>query len=557
MIFRRVSGEADEELVSQRPDGRLHWSPVVVKTPAIFVLVIWAWRIGAALVKTVIRHPIACGLVVVLGGYWYVVGWQGALIWYGCMAAWLVVFWLLHRRGFMRLIGWPFLSWLRWMWIYRRRWRGTLTVAGLAARVQGRAYVPELVGVRSDAYADRVTVKMLRGQSDELWAERSRHLAHAFGSSACQVRVRKPGLLALALRRVDPLAAVVGLRPVSLVPSVGPVEIGLDEHGNVFRLALHGAHWLIAGATGAGKGSWLWLIVRGLLAGVEAGLVELHALDPKRMELSFGRGLFARYASKPEQCADLLEWLVERMQERADRYAGVRRNHVATVDEPMVVILADEIAYLTAYWPDRDVRKRVLAALATLCTQGRSVGFVVVAALQDPRADILSIRELFPMRVCLRVKTAAQVDMVLGDGMRDAGALADKIPYHPHNPSMSGGIGYVVDESGGEPLRVRAAWVSDDEIKELEAAWGVETDDGPPPDLPDLPDVPGLPEPGDVKVAGWRQAEISPPPSWGDGGQSDDDHDHGGGRRKNGRREGKRGKHSKGGKRRINGGGER
>ncbi|MFI9560271.1 FtsK/SpoIIIE domain-containing protein [Nonomuraea endophytica] len=538
MIFRRVSGEADEELVSQRPEGRLHWSPVVVKTPAIFVLVIWAWRIGAALVKTLVRHPVACGLVVVLGGYWWLTGWQSALIWYGCLAGWLVVFWALHRRGFMRLIGWPFVSWARWMWIYRRRWRGTLTVAGLAGRVHGRAYVPELVHVRSTGYADRVTVRMLRGQSDELWAQRSRNLAHAFGSTACQVRVRKPGVLVLALRRGDVLAAVVALRPVPLTASVGPVEIGLDEHGNVFRLAVHGTHLLIAGATGAGKGSWLWLVVRGLLAGMEAGLVELHAIDPKRMELSFGRGLFARYASKWDQCADLLEWQVERMQERADRYAGVRRNHVATPDEPMVVVLVDEVAFLTAYCPDRDVRKRVLAALATLCTQGRSVGYVVVAALQDVRVEILTIRDLFPMRVCLRVKTAAQVDMALGDGMRDAGALADKIPYDPDDPSVSGGIGYVVDDSGGEPLRVRSAWVSDEEIKHLEADWGVETDDGPPPELPEV---------GDVRVAGFRQPEISPPASFGNGRSHDDDGDG----------DGKRGKHSKGKRRRINGGGER
>ncbi len=48
------------------------------------------------------------------------------------------------------------------------------------------------------------------------------------------------------------------------------------------------------------------------------------------MELSFGRELFDRYAGTPEQCAELLEQAVALMQERAHRYAGVRRNHLPT-----------------------------------------------------------------------------------------------------------------------------------------------------------------------------------------------------------------------------------
>src|SRR5205085_9751463 len=40
--------------------------------------------------------------------------------------------------------------------------------------------------------------------------------------------------------------------------------------------------------------------------------------------------------------------------------------------------------FLTAYQPDRGLRERVEAALATLTTQGRAVGYYVVAALQDP-----------------------------------------------------------------------------------------------------------------------------------------------------------------------------
>ena len=40
------------------------------------------------------------------------------------------------------------------------------------------------------------------------------------------------------------------------------------------------------------------------------------------------------------------------------------------------------------YQPDRKLRERALAAIATLTTQGRAVGYCVVGALQDPRKDV-------------------------------------------------------------------------------------------------------------------------------------------------------------------------
>ncbi|MEU4549366.1 hypothetical protein [Nonomuraea dietziae] len=42
-------------------------------------------------------------------------------------------------------------------------------------------------------------------------------------------------------------------------------------------------------------------------------LVEIWALDPKLMELSFGQELFTRYAAHPGDCADLLEDAVDVM----------------------------------------------------------------------------------------------------------------------------------------------------------------------------------------------------------------------------------------------------
>ena len=95
------------------------------------------------------------------------------------------------------------------------------------------------------------------------------------------------------------------------------------------------------------------------------------------------------------------------------------------------MIIVDEVAFLTAYHPDKTLRERIKAALATLTTQGRAVGYCVVAALQDPRKEVMSIRNLFPDRIAMRLDEPEQVDMVLGDGARDRGRCRRA---HLHRP---------------------------------------------------------------------------------------------------------------------------
>src|SRR6266498_2478300 len=140
-------------------------------------------------------------------------------------------------------------------------------------------------------------------------------------------------------------------------------------------------------------------LIRAMLPAMAAGVVRVLACDPKLMELAFGRALFdrhGRYAADPADIAALLEDAVADMQARAARFAGKQRDHIPTPEFPFVVVLVDEIAFLTAYQADRKLRERTLAALATLTTQGRAVGYCVVAALQDPRKEVMNIRNLFP-----------------------------------------------------------------------------------------------------------------------------------------------------------------
>ena len=107
-----------------------------------------------------------------------------------------------------------------------------------------------------------------------------------------------------------------------------------------------------------------------------------------------------------------------------------------------------------------------MAALATLTTQGRAVGYSVVAALQDPRKDVLTIRNLFPDRIAMRLDEPEQVDMVLGDGARDRGAACELIST---DPATGAGVAFIRVEADPDPVRVRAGWVTDADIRDMAA----------------------------------------------------------------------------------------
>jgi S-DNA-T family DNA segregation ATPase FtsK/SpoIIIE len=149
------------------------------------------------------------------------------------------------------------------------------------------------------------------------------------------------------------------------------------------------------------------------------------------------------------------------MQERAQRLRGHTRLHKPSVGEPLIVLIVDEIASLTAYIGDRKVRAEAEQLLGLLLSQGRAVGVSVIAAVQDPSKDVLPIRQLFSVRIGMRMTESSQTTMVLGAAARDAGAVCDQIS------TTTPGVGYVCQDGTAEPVRVRAFHVTDADIDYL------------------------------------------------------------------------------------------
>jgi S-DNA-T family DNA segregation ATPase FtsK/SpoIIIE len=395
----------------------------------------------------------------------------------------LLVWRLAWPGSFARVVSRPLRGVWRGWWVYRLGWAKSMWLCGLAVRDRptyeysqvgpgGKRKVqmmhPKIgAGLRCRQYTDRVPVIFVPGQTLEQWREAAPALASAFRARSCRVKSSAPGAAVLEFGHGDPLAEPIPALSVPEPPNLSALPIGRTDTGDPWRLGLLGSHLLIAGTTGAGKGSVLWGLVRALSAGIRDGWVQLRAIDPKGgMELALGAALFARFAyASIEDMIELLEDTVCEMDARAVRLWGATRQHTPTVDEPLVIILIDELLTLTSYGVDTAAKKRVQAALGALLSKGRAVGFLVVGAVQDPRKEALPFRDLFPARVALRLRERESADLVLGAGAREAGAVCDDIAI------STPGVGYVIGEGSPDPVRVRAAYVSDADIAAMVAGY--------------------------------------------------------------------------------------
>jgi S-DNA-T family DNA segregation ATPase FtsK/SpoIIIE len=467
---RVVTGEEIAQLRNPDPFAPPAWRSPVYRTPLWIVAIVHFVRMVARLARFGLRHPVM--VLAAIGGVlmWRAIGWLGLAVLAVSIAAVLALWRWRFPASFTRFIGAPARGQWR-AWHYRRRWAGVMTIGRLAPVYQGRVLLPVLGKVSATRYTDRVQVRLVSGQSAADFAARADNLAHGFGAMLCRIRSASPGALVLEFVRRDALAAIIPAFAITAHMDLRALSVGRREDGQLWLVRVHGTHVLIAGATGAGKASLLWSIVRALLPAMVAGLVRVWAADPKLMELAYGRAIFdrfGRYAATPEAIVAMLEDAVAAMQDRAAIFAGRRREHTPTPEHPFVVIVVDEVAFLTAYLTDRAIRDRIKAALATLTTQGRAVGYSVVAALQDPRKEVMSIRNLFPDRIAMRLDEPEQVDMVLGDGARDRGALADQIST---DEATGAGVAYVRLATDPDPVRVRAAWVTDADLQAMVAEY--------------------------------------------------------------------------------------
>jgi DNA segregation ATPase FtsK/SpoIIIE, S-DNA-T family len=473
---------------------------------ALWLLVKAVYWVG----KAAVTHWRTTLTVTVVGVWVWWWGWLPVAVLLAAVAVVLVVWWWRHQLSFEAWAGRRLRSWWqRWV-VYARKLPRWLRSCGLTVLDEDRPIVltanpfgrnkvrrrpkqrtdqvPRVIKVRSGASWDEVRVRLVAGQKPEDFDEKARELAVARGVTRCQVRELSPNVVSIDFQRRNLLADTVCCQDLASLVDVDGAEVdlgrvwsGRTDYGIDWYQSLKGSHTLTAGATGAGKGAQLWCPLVSIAPAIRDGLVRVSGIDPKGMELAYGRRIFSRYAVTGKDALALLDAVIEVMDQRKAEFAGRLRTVPITRDNPLEIVEFDEIGALIRYIGDRKLREAITERVALLTTQGRALGCTVRGYVQEPTKDTVPVRELFPRRICLRVATKSHVTMVLGDQAYERGAWANRIG------ESEPGVGYLFGEGIREPLRVRGGWVPDDTIKDLEAFVTGRTPPGRPGTVHTLP----------------------------------------------------------------------
>ncbi|MGO2746520.1 FtsK/SpoIIIE domain-containing protein [Microbacterium sp.] len=418
-------------------------------------------------------------------------GWASALAVVAVTIVVLVLWRLVWPGSFRHLVSFRIWTRRRRHRVYRHPWAAVCALHGLTTPLDGQPVIPRLRKIRIGYAADELLVQLIPGQTVADWAGQSDAFAHSFGANTVNVTAAGPGRVLITVHHADSLAEPIRVSAPSELVDLEAVPVGVTESGTPWLVRVIGRHLLIAGATGSGKGSVVWSLLTGLAPLIRDGVVQAWVVDPKGgMEFGRGTALFARFAyDTTEQTLTLLHDAATILAERAERLRGVTRQHVPTISEPLILLVIDELASLTAYQTDRKVAAEITQILGLILSQGRAVGVNVIGCVQDPAKDIVAMRQLFPTRIGLRLAEATQVGMVLGAGAREAGALCDQI-----SDSLPG-IGYICEDGTTTVTRVRAFHVTDADIDTLAAGYRpapTDEDSGATPAEPDDTATPGF-----------------------------------------------------------------
>ena len=196
-------------------------------------------------------------------------------------------------------------------------------------RSQAQARLPQVLGVRSGGSWDEVRIRLVPGQKPEDFDQAARALASARGVARCQVRELSPNVVSIDFQRRNLLTDPVACLDLATLADVAGTTVdlrrvfsGRTEYGQDWHVPLAGGHTLVAGSTGAGKNSAMWCPLVSIAPSIRDGLVRVSGIDPKGMELAYGRRIFHRYAVTGTDALAVLDDLVEAMHARKTQFAG-------------------------------------------------------------------------------------------------------------------------------------------------------------------------------------------------------------------------------------------
>ncbi|GGI07529.1 FtsK/SpoIIIE domain-containing protein [Isoptericola cucumis] len=439
------------------------WAVTRTVAGAVWQLVWWTLRSWRLLLACAVLGNVLLILDFEVAGH--------AVIW--CVPAFslLRALWsAVHPMTYETVLGGPIRrrGWRRHL---RKQWPKIADRCGLTLTTDDARVIPRLRRVRADGNTLTFQVRARVGHTVDDLTNAAEAIATSMGAEAVETRRLGAGWLELSLTMRE-LLHVPTLPTIPDAIETRAVTLGRTADGSPWRLNLAARHTLVVGRSGSGKGSIFWGIAGNLAPAAHAGMARLWGVDLKGgVEVAVGSPMFSHVAMNEADAVRLLRDLHRVIVDRQSVMRGLSRTFTPTPGDPVHVLMIDELAVLTAY-ASKDVVNEAANLLKLILTQGRAFGVMVVAFVQDPRKETVGMRDLFTQTIALRLASAAETRMVLGDGMA---ALA---PAHHITPTMPG-AGYLVGDDG-HIERVRADYWADDFIRMVAATY-------PAPPAPPVP----------------------------------------------------------------------